>query len=35
MEMKQILPEGVGEVQEYIHIWDYALGLPRIYQGKV
>ena len=35
MEMGKILPEGVGEVQEYIDICDYAVGLSRTYEGKV
>ncbi len=35
MEMGKILPEGVGEVQEYIDICDYAVGLSRMYEGKV
>jgi aldehyde dehydrogenase family 7 protein A1 len=30
LEMGKILPEGVGEVQEYIDICDYATGLSRI-----
>lgn len=30
LEMGKILPEGVGEVQEYIDICDYATGLGRI-----
>ncbi|CAF3472055.1 unnamed protein product, partial [Rotaria sp. Silwood2] len=35
MEMGKILPEGVGEVQEFIDICDYAVGLSRMYDGKV
>ncbi|TPX33460.1 hypothetical protein SmJEL517_g03677 [Synchytrium microbalum] len=35
LEMGKILPEGVGEVQEYIDIGDYALGLSRSMSGKV
>ncbi len=35
MEMGKILPEGVGEVQEFIDICDYAVGLSRMYEGKV
>jgi aldehyde dehydrogenase family 7 protein A1 len=49
LEMGKILPEGVGEVQEYIDIaglfnlriktqfnlLDYAVGLSRIFAGKV
>lgn len=33
MEMGKILPEGIGEVQEYIDICDYAVGLSRSLQG--
>ena len=29
MEMGKIVPEGVGEVQEYVDICDYAVGLSR------
>lgn len=35
MEMGKILTEGVGEVQEYIDICEYALGLSRTLQGQV
>ena len=35
MEMGKILPEGIGEVQEYIDICDYATGLSRMFAGKV
>ena len=35
MEMGKILPEGVGEVQEFIDICDYAVGLSRSFEGKV
>ncbi|ORX92847.1 aldehyde dehydrogenase [Basidiobolus meristosporus CBS 931.73] len=35
LEMGKILPEGVGEVQEYIDIADYAVGLSRMINGKV
>lgn len=31
----KILPEGVGEVQEYVDICDYAVGLSRMLEGKV
>ena len=31
----KILPEGVGEVQEYIDVCDYAVGLSRMFDGKV
>ena len=30
LEMGKILPEGIGEVQEYVDICDYAIGLSRI-----
>ena len=33
--MSKILPEGEGEVQEYIDICDYAVGLSRMFAGKV
>lgn len=35
LEMGKILPEGVGEVQEYIDICDYAVGLSRSLAGQV
>lgn len=35
MEMGKILGEGIGEVQEYIDICDYAVGLSRMFEGKV
>ncbi|KAK4005196.1 hypothetical protein OUZ56_006917 [Daphnia magna] len=35
MEMGKILPEGVGEVQEYVDICDYAVGLSRMFERKV
>jgi aldehyde dehydrogenase family 7 protein A1 len=35
MEMGKILPEGVGEVQEFIDSCDYAVGFSRMYEGKV
>lgn len=35
IEMGKILAEGVGEVQEYIDICDYALGLSRQIGGSV
>eukprot|EP00123_Amoebidium_parasiticum_P000589 comp11434_c0_seq1/m.5846 comp11434_c0_seq1/g.5846 ORF comp11434_c0_seq1/g.5846 comp11434_c0_seq1/m.5846 type:complete len:541 (-) comp11434_c0_seq1:88-1710(-) len=35
LEVGKILPEGVGEVQEYIDICDYATGLSRMINGKV
>jgi len=33
--MGKIVPEGVGEVQEYVDICDYAVGLSRMFSGKV
>ncbi|XP_061172639.1 alpha-aminoadipic semialdehyde dehydrogenase-like [Saccostrea echinata] len=35
LEMGKILPEGEGEVQEYIDIIDYAVGLSRMIAGHV
>uniref|UniRef100_A0A914PDT2 aldehyde dehydrogenase (NAD(+)) n=1 Tax=Panagrolaimus davidi TaxID=227884 RepID=A0A914PDT2_9BILA len=35
LEMGKILPEGIGEVQEYIDICDFAVGLSRMLNGKV
>ncbi|CAG2112461.1 unnamed protein product [Medioppia subpectinata] len=35
LEMGKILSEGEGEVQEYIDICDYAVGLSRMIDGKV
>ncbi|UYV76418.1 ALDH7A1 [Cordylochernes scorpioides] len=35
LEMGKILPEAEGEVQEYIDICDYAVGLSRMLEGKV
>eukprot|EP01095_Lingulamoeba_sp_RSL-Kostka_P005671 TRINITY_DN1712_c0_g1_i1.p1 TRINITY_DN1712_c0_g1~~TRINITY_DN1712_c0_g1_i1.p1 ORF type:complete len:540 (+),score=219.62 TRINITY_DN1712_c0_g1_i1:171-1790(+) len=35
LEMGKILPEGIGEVQEYIDICDYATGISRSLNGKV
>jgi aldehyde dehydrogenase family 7 protein A1 len=35
MEMGKILPEGIGEVQEYVDICDYAVGLSRMIEGKI
>lgn len=29
LEMGKIVPEGIGEVQEYVDICDYAVGLSR------
>ena len=33
--MGKINPEGIGEVQEYIDICDYAVGLSRMLPGIV
>ena len=33
--MGKIIPEGVGEVQEYIDICDYAVGLSRMLPGQI
>lgn len=35
LEMGKILPEGVGEVQEYVDICDFAMGLSRSFAGQV
>lgn len=35
LEMGKILPEGEGEVQEYIDVCDYAVGLSRSFEGKI
>ena len=35
MEMGKIVPEGIGEVQEYVDICDYALGLSRSLPGHI
>jgi len=35
LEMGKILAEGLGEVQEYIDICDYAVGLSRMFEGKI
>lgn len=35
LEMGKIVPEGLGEVQEFIDICDYAVGLSRMLNGKV
>ena len=35
LEMGKILPEGIGEVQEFIDICDYAVGLSRMFAGQV
>lgn len=33
--MGKILPEGIGEVQEFVDICDYAVGLSRSFAGQV
>lgn len=35
LEMGKIVPEGIGEVQEFIDICDFAVGLSRTYSGSV
>ncbi|KAI7883866.1 aldehyde dehydrogenase [Lichtheimia hyalospora FSU 10163] len=35
LEMGKILPEGIGEIQEYVDILEYALGLSRMLNGQV
>ncbi|KAG2223239.1 hypothetical protein INT45_006120 [Circinella minor] len=35
LEMGKILPEGIGEIQEYIDILEYALGLSRMMKGSM
>ncbi|KAI9317074.1 Aldehyde/histidinol dehydrogenase [Dichotomocladium elegans] len=35
LEMGKILPEGIGEVQEYVDILEYALGLSRMLNGSM
>jgi len=35
LEMGKIIPEGIGEVQEYVDICDYAVGLSRMLPGAV
>lgn len=35
LEMGKILPEGIGEVQEFVDICDYAVGLSRTISGQV
>lgn len=31
----KILSEGIGEVQEYVDICDYAVGLSRMFNGQI
>lgn len=33
--MGKIIPEGLGEVQEFIDVCDYAVGLSRSFSGQV
>jgi aldehyde dehydrogenase family 7 protein A1 len=35
LENGKIFVEGVGEIQEYIDICDYAVGLSRMFGGRV
>ena len=35
LETGKILAEGIGEVQEYIDMADYAVGLGRMFNGKI
>ena len=35
LEVGKIYIEGVGEVQEYIDMCDFAVGLSRMFGGKV
>jgi aldehyde dehydrogenase family 7 protein A1 len=35
LEMGKIYQEGLGEVQEYIDVADYAVGLSRMLNGQV
>ena len=35
MEVGKIAVEGVGEVQEYVDMCDYAVGLSRMFGGRV
>ena len=35
LESGKILAEGVGEIQEYLDICDYAVGLSRMINGQV
>ncbi|KAI9274505.1 Aldehyde/histidinol dehydrogenase [Phascolomyces articulosus] len=35
LEMGKILPEGIGEIQEYVDILEYALGLSRMMKGSM
>lgn len=35
MSVGKILGEGIGEVQEYIDICDYAVGISRMFNGSI
>ena len=35
LEVGKITPEGIGEVQEYIDVCDFAVGLSRMLGGSV
>lgn len=35
LSIGKILPEGIGEIQEYVDICDYAVGLSRMFSGKL
>ena len=35
LEVGKIFPEGVGEVQEYVDVCDYAVGLSRMLGGGI
>lgn len=35
LEMGKVLSEGIGEVQEFIDICDFAVGLSRMLNGQV
>ena len=35
LETGKIVSEGIGEIQEYIDICDYAVGLSRMINGQV
>lgn len=35
LESGKIISEGIGEIQEYIDVCDYAVGLSRMINGKV
>ena len=35
LETGKIVAEGIGEIQEYIDVCDYAVGLSRMINGQV